>query len=36
MAKSNMEDGAADSFAAAALVVVVVVSVAFWLSGMPA
>ena len=36
MAKSNMDDGSADSFAAAALVVIAIASLAFWLSGMPA
>lgn len=35
MSKSNMEDGAADAFAAAALVAVVVVSLYLWLGGMP-
>lgn len=35
MSKSNMEDGAADAFAAVVLISVVIVSLAFWLGGMP-
>jgi hypothetical protein len=36
MAKSNLEDGAADGFAAVAIVSVVVITLAVWLAGMPA
>jgi hypothetical protein len=36
MAKSNLNDGAADAVAAVAIVSIVVFSVYLWLSGMPA
>ena len=35
MAKSNMEDGAADAIAATAIISVVLVTLVFWLSGFP-
>jgi hypothetical protein len=36
MSKSNMKDGHADAFAAAALICVALVWVSLWLNGMPA
>lgn len=35
MSKSNMTDGGADAFAAAALLGVLIVGMYLWLSGMP-
>ena len=35
MAKSNLNDGAADAIAATAIVTLVVFSLYLWLSGMP-
>lgn len=36
MSKSKLEDGAADALAAAAIVTIIVITLALWLGGMPA